>query len=155
PPPDSGKSLTPGQVALIQRWVAQGAEYQGHWAYLPPKRPAVPDVPASASSPAGFVRNEVDRFILAALAGKGLRPSPEADRGTLTRRLSVAPRGLPPPPAEADAFVNNPSPGAYERLVDRMLASPQYGERMATFWLDLVRYADTTGYHGDNHRDVA
>jgi hypothetical protein len=155
PPPDSGKSLTPGQVALIQRWLAQGAEYQGHWAYLPPRRPAVPDVPASASSPAGFVRNEVDCFILAALAGKGLRPSPEADRVTLIRRLSVDLRGLPPTPAEVVAFVNDPSPGAYERLVDRMLASPQYGERMATFWLDLVRYADTTGYHGDNHRDVA
>src|SRR6185437_14289379 len=129
----------------------EGAEFKGHWAYLPPTRPPVP----GATGPAGFVRNDVDRFVLAKLADKGLSPSPEADRVTLIRRLSFDLRGLPPTPAEVDAFVNDRSPDAYEKLADRLLASPQYGERMATLWLDLVRYADTTGYHGDNHRDVA
>ena len=139
PPPGSGRSLTKAQIDVIRRWVVEGAEFKGHWAYLPPVRPQVPDVSA-----AGFVRNDVDRFILAKLAEKGLKPSPEADRVTLIRRLSFDLRGLPPTPAEVDAFVNDRAPDAYESLVDRVLASPQYGERMATLWLDLVRYADTT-----------
>jgi hypothetical protein len=154
PPPGSGKSLTKAQAEILRRWVAQGAEWQGHWAFRPPTRPDVPDV-TGIDAPAGFVRNNVDRFILARLAEKGLKPSPEADRATLIRRLSLDLLGLPPTPAEVDAFVNDKSPDAYETLVDRLLASPHHGERLAALWLDLVRYADTTGYHGDNHREVS
>ncbi|MBW3539093.1 MAG: PSD1 and planctomycete cytochrome C domain-containing protein [Planctomycetes bacterium] len=149
PPADSGLKLAPGQIDLIRRWIEQGAEYRGHWAYIPPERPPAPDVDRP-----GFVRNGVDRFILAKLGEKGLEPSPEADRVTLIRRLSFDLTGLPPTPEEVDAFVNDPRPDAYERLVDRLLASPHFGERMAIYWLDLVRYADTNGIHGDNHRDV-
>ena len=149
PPPDSGKSLTPTQIQTLRRWIADGAEFKGHWAYIPPVRPALPEGP-----PSGFVRSEIDKFVLATLSEKGLKPSPEADRVTLIRRLGFDLRGLPPSPAEVDAFVNDRSSEALETLVDKMIASPQYGERMAGLWLDLVRYADTDGYHGDNHRDV-
>ncbi|MGE3822112.1 MAG: DUF1549 domain-containing protein, partial [Isosphaeraceae bacterium] len=156
PPPKSGKSLTRSQAETIRRWVAEGAAFQGHWAYVPPVRPATPDVSAlEKSAPVGFVRNDVDRFILDTLASKGLTPSPEADRITLIRRLYFDLIGLPPTPAEVDAFVNDAAPDAYEKLVDRVLASPHHGERLASWWLDLVRYADTTGYHGDNHREVS
>ena len=156
PPPESGKSLTPAQVATLRRWVEQGAEWKGHWAYIPPARPETPDVSALArSAPAGFVRNDLDRFVLARLAEKGLAPSPEADRATLARRLVFDLTGLPPTAAEVDGFVNDPSPDAFETLVERTFASPHHGERLAAYWLDLVRYADTTGYHGDNHRDVS
>jgi hypothetical protein len=154
PPPGSGKSLTEAQVGALRRWVEQGAVWEGHWAYLPLTRPEAPDVSAAVAPP-GFVSDDVDRFILARLAARGLAPSPEADRVTLIRRLSFDLTGLPPGPAEVDAFVNDTAPDAYERLVDRALASPHFGERLAAWWLDLVRYADTTGYHGDNHRDVA
>ncbi|MCA1684375.1 MAG: DUF1553 domain-containing protein [Planctomycetia bacterium] len=151
PPPGSGRSLTKAQVDLLRRWIAGGAEWKGHWAYIPPERPPVPD---ASGAPRGFVRNDVDRFVFAELAERGLTPSPEADRVTLARRLSFDLTGLPPTPAEVDAFVKDTTPVAYESMVDRLLASPHYGERMAAHWLDLVRYADTTGYHGDNHRDV-
>lgn len=150
PPPESGRSLSKGQVEILRRWVAEGAEWKGHWAYLPPSRPEVPGI----IGPPGFARNDVDRFVLEKLAEKGLAPSPEADRATLIRRLSFDLKGLPPSPSAVDAFVNDARDDAYERLVASMLASPHYGERMAAYWLDLVRYADTTGYHSDNHRDV-
>ncbi|HZN65242.1 MAG TPA: PSD1 and planctomycete cytochrome C domain-containing protein [Tepidisphaeraceae bacterium] len=145
PPPESGKSLTERQKAVLARWVEQGAQWQGHWSYLKPTRPAVPEVDQP-----GFVRNPIDKFVLARLKELNLQPSPEADRVTLIRRLSFDLTGLPPTPAEAKAFVEDQSPEAYEKLVDKLLASPAYGERMAAYWLDLVRYADTIGYHSDN-----
>jgi hypothetical protein len=150
PPPSAGKQLSPRDIAVLTRWVEQGAEYQGHWAYIPPKRPAVPDVP-----PAWPARNEIDRFVMARLQSAGLEPSAEADRITLARRLWFDLTGLPPTVEEVDAFVNDARPDAYERLVDRLLESPPYGERMAVYWLDLVRFADTAGYHSDNPRDIA
>jgi hypothetical protein len=149
PPAEHGKPLSPEQVALIKLWIAQGAEWKGHWAYLKPVRPAVPKV---ANSP--FIRNDVDRFILRQLTRHGLSPSREADRRTLIRRLKFDLLGLPPTPEEVDAFLADKRPDAYERLVDRFLKSPQFGERMTMYWLDVVRFADTNGIHGDNHRDV-
>jgi hypothetical protein len=149
PPPKSGKPLSVAQVALIRRWIAQGAEWKGHWAYEPPTRPAIP-----ADFDPTFVSNDIDRFVLAKLRERGLKPSAEADRVTLARRLSFDLTGLPPSPQDVRAFLEDSRPDAYERLVDGLLASPHYGERLAMAWLDLVRYADTTGFHGDNHRDI-
>jgi len=145
PPANSEKKLTPNQIEILRRWVASGAEYKGHWAY---EKPLKTEPPAAASSQA------IDRFIVAKLAEKGLHPSPKADRITLIRRLSFDLIGLPPTVAEVDAFVNDPSPNAYEQVVDRLLASPHHGERMAMTWLDWVRYADTDGYHSDNKREI-
>jgi hypothetical protein len=149
PPPESGKHLTERQKAVLARWVEQGAEYKGHWSYLKPTRPQVPAVEQP-----GFTRNPIDRFVLATLRELSYTPSPEADRVTLIRRLSFDLTGLPPTPAEVKAFADDPSSDAYEKLVDRLLASPAYGERMAAYWLDLVRYADTIGYHSDNPQNV-
>ncbi|MEX0703531.1 MAG: PSD1 and planctomycete cytochrome C domain-containing protein [Planctomycetales bacterium] len=164
PPPDSGKKLDQAQIELVRRWIAEGAAWQEHWAYVAPERPAVPEVkdvqatrtlPASGSLRAQpFIRNEIDRFVLAKLREKKLSPSAEADRATLIRRLSFDLTGLPPAPQQVGAFVADTSDDADEKLVDRLLASPAYGERMAVYWLDLVRYGDTGGYHSDNHRDV-
>ena len=149
PPPESGKSLTARDKAVLTKWVEQGAEYKGHWSYLKPARPQVPE----AGRP-GFVRNPIDKFVLAKLKEHNLAPSPEADRVTLIRRLSFDLTGLPPSPQDVKAFVEDKSPDAYEKLVDRLLASPAYGERMAVYWLDLVRYADSIGYHSDNPQNV-
>ena len=149
PPPEAGKTLTDREKAILARWVEQGAEYKGHWSYLKPARPPVPDVEQP-----GFTRNPVDRFVLAKLKEQNYAPSPEADRVTLIRRLSFDLTGLPPTPEQVKAFVEDASPDAYEQLVDRLLASPAYGERMAAYWLDLVRYADTIGYHSDNPQNV-
>jgi hypothetical protein len=151
PPPRSKKPpLTPEQVELLKRWVAEGAKYSDHWAFAKLTRPAVPAV-----KDAGWVRNPIDRFVLARLEADGLRASPEADRVTLLRRLSFDLTGLPPTPEEIRAFVEDRSPDAYEKQVDRLLASPHYGERMAVWWLDLVRYADSIGYHSDNPMNVS
>lgn len=147
PPASFHKTLTPAQKALLKQWVAQGAAYEGHWAYLPPRRPVLPATGREGLGP-------VDLLVRAKLQEKGIRPSPEADRRTLIRRLSFDLLGLPPTPEETAAFLADPSPGAYERVVDRMLASPHYGERMAIGWLDVVRFADTIGYHSDNPRNV-
>jgi mono/diheme cytochrome c family protein len=144
PPPESQKQLTPAQIELLRRWIEQGAAWQGHWAYLPITRPAIPPV-----ADPQLVYNPIDAFVLAALAQQGLSPAPEADRATLARRASLDLRGLPPDPAELEAFLQDGSAEAYEKYIDRMLASPHYGERMAMFWLDLVRYADSVGFHGD------
>ncbi len=149
PPLKTGKHLTPRQIDLLRRWIAQGAQWQGHWAYLKPQRPPLPPVKNKR-----WLRNEIDAFILARLEKEGLNPSCEADKVTLIRRVTFDLTGLPPTLAEVDAFVADPDPDAYERLVDRLLASPALGERMAEFWLDLARYADTNGYHIDNHRDM-
>jgi mono/diheme cytochrome c family protein len=146
----SNKTLTTRQIALIKKWIEQGAEYKGHWAYVKPVRPTAP-----VNEDSGFVRNPVDSFVLAKQKEIGLEHAPEADRVTLIRRLSFDLTGLPPTRAEVDTFVYDRSPDAYEKVVDRLLASPHYGERMAMYWLDLVRYADTIGYHSDNPMNVS
>lgn len=148
PPPESHKSLSPAQKDLIGRWIAEGAAYEPHWAYAAPVRPAVPSV-----TDAAWPQNDIDRFILARLERESIVPSPEADRSTLIRRLSLDITGLPATRAEAEAFLADPSPDAYEKLVDRLLASPHYGERMAVDWLDAARYADTNGYQVDRDRE--
>ena len=148
PPTKSGKALSPAQIVLLKKWIEQGAEWKGHWAYLKPERPPVPEVKNKS-----WPRNEIDFFILSRLEAEALKPSPEADKSKLIRRLSLDLIGLPPSIAEVEEFLYDNSPEAYEKLVDRLLGSPQYGERMAQFWLDLARYADTNGYHIDNHRD--
>ena len=143
PPPESHKTLTAAQRNMLVRWIREGAEYQGHWAYQPLVRPAAPTGPAA-----------VDHLIGQRLKTSGLTPAPLADRRTLMRRLHWDLVGLPPRPEEVEAFVNDPRADAYERLVERLLASPHYGERMAIGWLDVVRFADTIGYHSDNPRNV-
>jgi uncharacterized protein DUF1553/uncharacterized protein DUF1549/cytochrome c len=147
PPKWAHKELTTKQKDLIKRWVAQGAKYEGHWAYQPIRRPAVPQINDVASVP---LRNPIDAFIRARLANEGLSPSPEADRRTLIRRVSLDLTGIPPTPQEVAAFVSDKSPDAYEKIVDRLLASPRYAEKQTMHWLDAVRYADTAGFHGDN-----
>ena len=147
PPPDSGKKLDATQKALLQRWIAEGAEYELHWSYKPVTRPMPPRVNNDS-----FVRNDIDRFVLSTLRDKGHEPAREADRRTLIRRLSFDLTGLPPTWEQVRAFVADSSPRAFGKLVDRLLASPHYGERMAIYWLDLVRYADTMGYHSDNEQ---
>ncbi len=149
PPAKFGKKLTPRQAEVLRAWVEQGAKWQKHWSLIPPRRPEPPGV-ESASWP----RNPIDRFVLARLESEGLKPSPPADGRTLARRLAFDLTGLPPAPGQIDALLADPSPRAYERLADELLSSPHYGERLALYWLDLVRYADTGGYHSDNHRDV-
>jgi len=144
PPPESNRRLSNDQRALLDRWVREGAAYEPHWAFVPPMRPTPPLVQQSA-----WPRNEIDRFVLEKLETAGLHPAPEADRPTLIRRLSIDLIGLPPLPAEIDAFVADTDPLAYERLVDRLLASPHYGERMALAWLDAARYADSNGFQQD------
>src|SRR5262249_17248109 len=137
------------QKKLLQTWVEQGANYAPHWAFVAPKSPAVPQVKQTA-----WPKNEIDRFILAKLEAAGLQPSPAADKYTLVRRAYLDLIGLPPTPAEADAFVNDADPKAYEKLLDRLLESPHYGERWARRWLDLARYADTNGYEKDRPRSI-
>src|SRR5882724_10873531 len=149
PPPDSGKRLKPDQIKLLGKWIEQGAVYQKHWAFEPPVRPASPPLKRT-----GWARNDVDRFILATLESKQLSPAPEAAKETLIRRVTLDLTGLPPAPAEVDAFLADRSPEAYERVVDRLLASPRYGEHMARYWLDLARYGDTHGLHLDNERSL-
>jgi uncharacterized protein DUF1549/uncharacterized protein DUF1553/cytochrome c len=149
PPPQTGKQLTAEQVRVLRQWIAQGAAYAPHWAYLPPRRPPLPAVKQR-----GWVRNPIDRFVLARLEREGLRPSPEADRARLIRRVSLDLTGLPPSPAEVEAFLADRSPDAYEKLVDRLLASPHFGERWARPWLDLARYADSHGFQRDDLRDL-
>lgn len=150
PPPDSGiKPLSAVEIATIKTWIEEGAEYRAHWAYVPPKMPALPAV----SGP-GVVRNEIDRFILARLREDGIQQAPEADKRTLIRRVTLTLTGLPPTPQEIDAFLRDKRPDAYERVVDRLLASPRYGENQARYWLDAVRYADTHGLHIDNERSI-
>lgn len=147
PPAEAHKTLKPAEIALLRRWVAEGAEYQEHWAFIAPKRPAVPAVASKAENP-------IDRFIQQRLAKEKLSPAPEADRPTLIRRVTYDLTGLPPTPEEVDAFVADKAPGAYERVVDRLLASPRYGEHRTHYWLDYVRYADTHGVHFDNSRAI-
>ena len=147
PPEDSGRVLTESEVGTLRRWIEQGARWEKHWAFIPPIRPPLPVAGGS-----GWSRGGIDRFILAKLRSVGLQPSPEADLETLLRRVTFDLTGLPPTPAEIDAFLLDTSPFAYERVVDRLLASPRYGERMAIDWLDAARYADSHGYSLDRRR---
>jgi Protein of unknown function (DUF1553)/Protein of unknown function (DUF1549)/Concanavalin A-like lectin/glucanases superfamily/Planctomycete cytochrome C len=147
PPPNHLKPLSTEQMALLRRWVKEGARWKKHWAFLAPEAVTPPAVKESK-----WVRNPIDRFILARLEKEGLRPNPEADRATLLRRVTFDLTGLPPTMEEVDAFQADRGPGAYERVVNRLLDKPQYGERMAANWLDLARYADTSGYHFDGYR---
>ncbi len=149
PPPETLKRVTPEQAATLRRWIAGGAEYQPHWSYVPVKRPPVPTVKNRS-----WVRNPIDAFILATLEGKALAPSRPADARTLARRASLDVVGLPPTMEEVRAFLADHSASAWERQVERLLASPGYGERMAVSWLDVVRYADTIGYHRDHNQRI-
>jgi len=150
PPPQAHKVLKPEEIAAIRKWIEAGAEWKEHWAFRAPVRPAVPEV-----RQAGWTRNAVDRFVLARLEKLGLSPAPEAPRHILARRLSYDLTGLPPDPADVDAFVRSADPEAdYERLVDKYLNSPHYGEHRARYWLDAARYGDTHGLHIDNYREM-
>ena len=152
PPPDSHRSLSAGQIALLKRWVAEGAPYEKHWAFIPPRKEPLPVVRA-----AGWPRGAIDRFVLARLEREGLAPSPEAKPETWLRRVTLDLTGLPPTPAEIDAFAADRArrgEAAYPAAVDRLLASPHYGERMAVEWLDAARYADTHGFNNDSTRTM-
>ncbi len=149
PPSYGGQKLSPDEIALLQRWVREGAEWQQHWSFLTPKRPQAPP-----GEPRDWANNDIDRFVLARLQKEGISPAAETDRATLLRRVSLDLTGLPPTPDELDAFLDDDSPRAYEKVVDRLLASPRYGERMAVRWLDAARYADTNGYQTDAERSM-
>ncbi len=150
PPPYSDrKPLSEKEVAILRAWIQQGAKWEGHWSFTAPVRPAEPVVRERT-----WARNPIDRFILARLEREGLRPSPEADRARLLRRVSFDLTGLPPTLAELNSFVADNSPDAYDKAVDRLLASPRFGERMAVDWLDAARYADTHGYQVDPAREM-
>lgn len=151
PPPEGHKKLTATQVATLKRWVSEGAQYELHWAYQPPTRVAPPAVSAQG---AAWVRNPIDRFILARLEKEGLKPAAEADRRTIARRLSLDLTGLPPEPADVEAFVADKSANAYEKLVDKFLTNPHWGEHRGRYWLDAARYGDTNGIHIDNYREI-
>ncbi|TWT73410.1 DUF1553 domain-containing protein [Allorhodopirellula solitaria] len=144
PPPDANRTLTDAEKALLRQWVDEGAEYQQHWAFVAPVRPAVPSV-----TDPQWARNAIDFFVLSKLEENGWQPSPPAERATLIKRLYADMLGLPPTPEEVDQFVHNDDPGAYDALVERLLASPHYGERMALPWLDAARYADSNGFQQD------
>jgi hypothetical protein len=141
--------LKPAQVELLKRWIAEGANYEPHWSLIAPKRPT----PLAVKQPA-WVRNPIDQFVLARLEQAGLQPAPEADRRALARRVSLDLIGLPPAPETVDAFVNDKSADAYEKLVDQLLASKHWGEHRGRYWLDASRYADTHGIHFDNYREI-
>jgi hypothetical protein len=149
PPPDSQLELSAAEIALLKRWIEEGAEWKGHWAFLPPSRPPLP-APRNASWP----RGAIDAFIAARLEAEGLAPAPEASKERLLRRASFDLAGLPPEIDEIDAFLADERPDAFERAADRLLASPALGERLAVDWLDAARYADTHGYQVDRYRPV-
>ncbi|MCH7919163.1 MAG: PSD1 domain-containing protein [Planctomycetes bacterium] len=150
PPADSGKALSSEEIAVLKRWIAEGAGWSRHWAYEPPKKHPIPEVKNS-----DWPLNWIDPFLLAKLESADLFPSPDADRVTLLRRLSFDLTGLPPTWEDVSSFLADEKPDAYEKRVDRLLASPAYGERMAMYWLDLVRFADTVGYHGDQDHSIS
>ncbi|MBX2850841.1 MAG: PSD1 and planctomycete cytochrome C domain-containing protein [Phycisphaeraceae bacterium] len=149
PPKKSHKVLTAEQKDLVKRWIEQGAEYEEHWAYITPELTQTPAVKDQA-----WPKHWIDSYILAGLEDKGIEPVADADRVTLIRRLSFDLTGLPPTPEEVEAFVNDKSPNAHENLIDRLLQSPHFGERLAIYWLDIVRFADTVGYHGDQTMSI-
>jgi hypothetical protein len=149
PPPASHKVLTEKQKQTLKQWVAEGAEYQEHWAFIPPVKTNPPTVKNQ-----GWVRNPIDAFVLAKLEQEGLTPAPEADRNTLARRIALDVTGLPPAPELLETFLKDQSPQAYENYIDTLMNSPRWGEHRARYWLDLARYADTHGIHFDNYREI-
>ncbi|HVV01033.1 MAG TPA: DUF1549 domain-containing protein, partial [Verrucomicrobiae bacterium] len=149
PPEKAHKVLTSGEKALLAKWIKQGAKYQPHWSMVAPVRSPLPSVKNRR-----WVRTPIDQFILARLEHEGLKPAPEADRRALARRVTLDLTGLPPTPEEVENFVNDHSENAYEKLVDRLLDSPHYGEQRARYWLDLARYGDSNGIHIDNYREI-
>ncbi|WP_044170703.1 DUF1553 domain-containing protein [Flectobacillus major] len=149
PTPKSNLKLTDEEKALLVRWIQQGAEYKEHWAFVAIEKPAIPSVQQTS-----WVQNPIDNFILEKLESKKIKPSPQADKATLLRRVSMDMTGLPPTVKELDDFLRDKSPNAYEKVVDRLLNSPHYGERQAVDWLDLARYADSHGYQDDGMRNV-
>lgn len=150
PPAAAGHAkLSEREIGLVRRWIEQGAKWQRHWSFIPPRRPELPRVKNR-----GWIQNPIDAFVLQRLEREKLAPSPEADRATLIRRVTLDLTGLPPAPAEVEAFLNDRFPSAYEKVVDRLLQSPRYGERMAVRWLDAARYADTNGYQSDGVRSM-
>lgn len=149
PPEASGKTLSASEIATLRRWIDEGAEFKGHWAFIPPVRPELPKVNNAAA-----VKNPIDAFIIARLEKAQLGPSPVADKATLIRRATLDITGLPPTPAEVDAFLADNSAEAFEKVIDRLLKSPRYGEHMGRYWLDAARYGDTHGLHLDNERGI-
>ena len=149
PPPEAKLELTGREIEILRDWIAQGARYEGHWSFIKPATPAIPCPPRG-----GVVRNPIDAFVQRQLLAKGLRPSPEADRRTLIRRATLDLWGLPPTPGEIEAFLGDKRPDAYERLIDRLLDSPRYSERMTLAWMDAARYGDTSVFHADGPRDM-
>ena len=147
PPKKSHKKLSKEEIELIGKWIDQGAKYETHWAYAPVSKPVLPEIKNEA-----WVSNEIDRFILATLEARGIQPSPEADKRTLLRRVTYDLTGLPPTSEQAQTFLNDKSPDAYDKYVASLLADDTYGEHLAVWWLDLVRYADSKGFHGDQDR---
>ena len=150
PPVDSGKSLTPDEIDILRRWIADGATTSDHWAFVPPERHPIPSVERD-----DWPINWIDVFVLARLESKGLQPSPEADAVTLIRRLHFDLTGLPPAPATVERFIADPSEQTFEGIVEQLLKSDASAERLAVYWLDLVRYADTVGYHGDQDHPIS
>ncbi|MFO0977869.1 MAG: DUF1549 domain-containing protein, partial [Planctomycetaceae bacterium] len=153
PPPALKKTLTPEQKKLLVEWIKNGAEYQKHWSYIAPVRPPLPSVKVP-STHSGWVRNPIDSFVLAKLLENKLLPNQEADRHVLARRAALDLTGLPPKPEMLQTFLNDKSPDAYEKYVDRLLALPEWGEHRGRYWLDYARYADTHGIHFDNYREM-
>ena len=149
PPPSSGKKVSPEQIATLKRWIDEGAEYKPHWSFVAAARPELPKVADET-----WIKNPIDRFVLAKLDKSGLKPSPAADKVTLIRRVTFDLTGLPPAPVEVDAFVADNSPEAYDKLVERLFNSPRHGEHQGRFWLDAARYGDTHGLHLDNERSL-
>jgi hypothetical protein len=150
PPAYAGaQKLSDREIGLIRRWIEEGAQWQRHWSFIPPKRPPLPEVQQKK-----WPRNAIDSFVLSRLEREGLAPAPEADRATLIRRVTLDLNGLPPTPAEIAAFLHDTSSDAYEKVVDRLLSSPRYAERMAFRWMEVARYADTNGYQTDGNREM-
>lgn len=154
PPPESGKQITAEEREILRRWIDEGAAYEAYWAYVPPRSVVTPQpntLPENVEPAAGAI----DRYVRAELGGDSLTPSPRADRRSQLRRLYLDLTGLPPSYEQIEAFANDPDPNAYGRRVDELLASPAFGEKFAEYWLDLVRFADTVGYHGDQDHSIA
>jgi hypothetical protein len=149
PPPSSGKRVSDEQIVTLKRWINEGAEYKPHWSFVTPARPELPQV-----SDESWVKNPIDRFVLAKLDRVGLKPSPPADKVTLIRRVTFDLTGLPPTPAQVDAFVADQSPEAYDKLIELLFNSPRHGEHQTRYWLDAARYGDTHGLHLDNERSL-
>ncbi len=150
PPPESHLSLSETEIALLEKWVEQGASYKAHWAFIPPSQPEIPEV-----SIRDWPNTPIDHFILARLDQEGMKPSARATPETLIRRASFSLTGLPPKAGWVDAFTEGPSQATYEALIDSLLQSPSYGEHMAAYWMDVARYADSDGYLDDKHRDFS